>query len=66
MAMIYTKASFQPDVVEHIPGVMNDMADTLSRLDEPGSSKTLPLALAKVPRAFPAPRSPAYYLTLAG
>ena len=63
--MLYTSSSFEPAVVEHIPGVMNSMSDTLSRLSEPGAAKTLPATLTKVPRARVPLRVPAYYLTLA-
>ena len=65
LSMIYTSSSFEPAVVEHLPGAMNDMADNLSRLDEPGSGRTLPLALANVPRETVPVRVPSYYLTLA-
>ena len=65
LSMLYTSASFEPTIVEHLPGAMNSMADTLSRLSEPGSRKTIPPALAGVPRAAVPTRIPSYYLTLA-
>ena len=65
LSMIYTSSSFEPAIVEHLPGAMNDMADNLSRLDEPGSGRTLPLALANIPRATVPVRTPSYFLTLA-
>ena len=65
LSTLYTSSSFEPAMVEHLPGMMNNMADTLSRLSEPGTSKSLPLALAKVPRATAPLRVPSYYLTLA-
>ena len=63
--MLYTSASFEPTIVEHLPGAMNSMADTLSRLCEPGSRNTIPPALAGIPPAIIPTRIPSYYLTLA-
>ena len=65
LAMIYTTASFEPRVVEHLPGAMNGMSDALSRLEEPGAPKAFPAELANVQRVYPPLRTPSYYLTLA-
>ena len=35
LALLLSETSFQPPVVEHLPGVMNSHADALSRLWQP-------------------------------
>ena len=49
ISYVYTEASFEPALCEHIPGVCNVLADRLSRLHEPGASEGIPAQLAGVP-----------------
>ena len=54
-----------PRHIVHVPGVMNVWADALSRLDDPHGRYSIPAPLVSVPRATPAPRTVAFYATLA-
>ena len=65
LAIIYAHSSFQPKVVEHLPGLANVAADALSRLHEPGAHYAIPdelLGLSPVPVPV---RDERYYRTLA-
>ena len=37
MALDIAEMSYSPDVINHVPGISNKAADTLSRLYEPGA-----------------------------
>ena len=64
LAIIYHEAAFEPRV-QHIPGVANRLADALSRLNAPGSKKTLPKVLTDLPVTPIPPRGRSYYAMLA-
>ena len=64
IALVYSRASFEPRFVEHIPGVANSLADGLSRLYEPDSHYVLPEALSELtPTPLPR-RNRSYYDSL--
>ena len=61
----YGKASFQPRRVEHLPGIVNTVADALSILSDPSKKYAVPEQLAHL-QPVPVPiRSEQYYATLA-
>ena len=64
ISYVYTEASFEPALCEHIPGVCNVLADRLSRLHEPGASEKVPAQLADIPATMIPPRRRSYYRTL--
>ena len=45
VALLYTHATFEPRLIEHIPGIANVLADDLSRIHEPHANKAVPEAL---------------------
>jgi hypothetical protein len=51
LALDLGDGSFAPDLVVHLPGVDNDIADALSRRFQPGKAFNLPAALSGVPEA---------------
>ena len=63
-ALLYSRASHEPRVFEHVPGVTKVFADTLSRLCEPGVTPELPPQLAKATRTNVPTRSRSWYKTL--
>jgi len=65
LALLLSETSFQPRVIEHLPGVMNSHADALSRLWQPGANFRIPEGLAKCKRLHPPTRDASYYSTLA-
>jgi hypothetical protein len=64
LALDIAEAVYGPDVSEHIPGIANVTADTLSRRYEPGFEWTLPLSLARVPEARAPARDASFYRTI--
>ena len=64
LALTLSRAAFQPRFIDHVPGVMNAVADNLSRLWEPGADFKVPEYLPSHRRPFPGKRSEAYYHTL--
>ena len=64
LALTLSDACVRPDVVAHIPGVANGLADRLSRRFQPGVRFSLPHALVCVPETIIPPRTPAYYRTV--
>ena len=64
LALIYHWASFEPKI-EHVPGVANQLADALSRMNDPNKPKALPPILEKVPFTKIPTRCRSYYWTLA-
>ena len=65
LALLYSESSFEPRWTVHLPGVLNVMSDSLSRLTDPSGKYTIPSALASVkPIAVPS-RPESYYTTLA-
>ena len=65
VALVYTESSFEPRVFEHLPGIANGIADTLSRLDEPGGHKTLPAELYEITPTIAPERVKSWYKVLA-
>ena len=65
LALLLSETSFQPRVIEHLPGVMNSHADALSRLWQPDAKFRIPDDLAKCKRLHPPRRDASYYSTLA-
>ena len=58
---------YMPQVVSHISGVANTLADVLSRKDDPSKQPwSLPTQLAAVPRTFLEKRSQGWWRTKAG
>ena len=49
MALLWHN-QYRTQVLEHLPGLANVSADTLSRLAQPGASKRVPAHLASVKR----------------
>ena len=64
LALVSSRAAFQPRFIVHVPGVMNFMAHSLSRLWEPGGGYTIPVGLDPRIRAVLPARGLAYYSTL--
>ena len=51
LALEYAVVRSNPRILEHLPGVMNGLADKLSRRYQPGSEWQVPPLLALVPEA---------------
>jgi hypothetical protein len=64
IALDLSDASFQPSMVEHVPGIMNVAADELSRKFEPGRPFSLPVVLAAAKHTVVPLRTTSYYRTL--
>ena len=64
LALIYHWASFEPKI-EHVPGVANQLADALSRMNDPNKPKGLPQILKSIPFTTIPIRYRSYYWTLA-
>ena len=64
LALLYSRAAHEPRVFEHVPGISNSIADTLSRLCEPGVPPKLPPQLANATRTGTPSRSRSWYKTL--
>ena len=65
VAMIYGRAAFQPRCIVHLLGIVNTVADALSRLSDPSKKYEIPDQLAHL-QPVPVPiRSERYYATLA-
>ena len=65
VALTYAECAFEPRVFEHIPGIANGIADTLSRLHEPGTDKTLPEELRNITPSVVPLRTKDWYGVLA-
>ena len=63
-ALLYSRASHEPRVFRHFPGVTNIVAGTLSRLCESGVAPKLPPQLANATRTDVPTRSRSWYKTL--
>ena len=59
-------AAFRPEVVQHVPGISNVVADQLSRRYEPGREFILHPSLLKARAIIPPPRTKSWWKTLAG
>ena len=64
VALLYGGSSFEPRVFRHLPGVANGIADTLSRLAEPGFAGKLPDALFGITATNVPVRTKQYYRIL--
>ena len=65
IALLYSEAAHEPRIFEHVPGVANVVADTLSRAFEPGVDFKLPPQLATARRVQAPRRRRAWYKSLA-
>jgi len=65
LALVFTSMCHRPDIVAHIPGISNKVADELSRKFEPGHVFTLPPFLMQASERWVPVRDRAYYATLA-
>jgi len=64
MALAFASAAIPPVIAQHIPGVANVMADTLSRQHQPGKAGPLPQLLRQArAREVPA-RDDSYYMLI--
>ena len=57
MALDIADASYEPDSVQHLPGIMNDIPDKLSRKYEPNKPYEVPQLLANAKECFPPSRT---------
>ena len=65
LALDLADGSYELETVGHIPAVLNEWADALSRLYAPGpDKKEVPQALLRTPRAELAPRGLGWWRTL--
>ena len=65
MALDIASAAYEPDVLEHTPGVQNGVADMLSRFFDPSGKWTgAPQYLTGAVRTTPPGRGPNYWLSL--
>ena len=66
-ALNVANAIYGPDVVEHVPGLANVAADTLSRRFAPDAAAwSPPLLVAGASEVRPPPRTEAFYTTVKG
>ena len=63
IALIMARCTYMPDFVEHIPGVSNTVADTLSRKSELGKKFRLPPILATAVETHPQQRNQGWWIT---
>lgn len=64
MALEFADAEFAPDFSNHLPGISNGVADSLSRQWEPKKAYTLPATLLHAQRREPEARNTAYFRSL--
>jgi len=64
LALLFAMQCHRPDILEHIPGVSNKLADALSRRYEPGFVFERPEMLASATEIFPEKRVVGYYRAL--
>ena len=65
IALLYAESSFEPKLVEHVPGVMNGFPDILSRMEDPNRNHSFPQHLRSVPESICPVRDATYYKCLA-
>ena len=65
LALEFGTCSFRPRFLQHIPGITNEWADSLSRQAQPNNKKQLPRELQRCRHEIIATRSEAYYRALA-
>ena len=61
LALTLSDACIRPQVIAHIPGAANRLADSLSRRPAPGVALEIPAALRSVQETLIPPRAPEYY-----
>ena len=64
LGLLYAESSYEPKLAEHVPGVFNGMADSLSRLASPEGSYSIPASLHAVKRTSVPSRPVSWYLSL--
>ena len=64
MALEFADAEFAPDFSNHLPGISNGVADSLSRQWEPKKAYTLPTTLRHATQRAPGARGFAYFRSL--
>ena len=64
MSLDMGTSAYEPDIVEHLPGVMNKCADELSREFEPDRKFTLPPVLSNATRSHPPLRTRCWWKAL--
>ena len=64
MALDIAESVYRPDVCAHLPGVMNVIADALSRKFVPGTKFAVPSLLREVPETTIPPRGRSWWRTL--
>ena len=65
IALDIAASCYAPALAEHVPGVANVTADTLSRRFEPGCTFAVPAVLASVPELRLTPRGKTFFKSLA-
>ena len=65
MALDIAASEYTPQIVEHVPGVVNLIPDELSRRYQPGHGFVLPAALSAVAETKLDPRTSSYFRTVA-
>ena len=66
LALDIAAASYSPDFMEHVPGIANVIADTLSRKHQPAKVYQLPLLLRNVTEHLVGSRDKDWWLSLRG
>ena len=66
LALDIAAASYSPDFMEHVPGIANVIADTLSRKHQPAKTYQLPLLLRNVTEHSVGSRDQDWWLSLRG
>ena len=64
IALDVAMSTYTPQVVEHLPGIANKAADSLSRLSDPSGKYQIPTYLLQVTRHWCEPRGKAFYKSL--
>ena len=64
MALDIATATYEPDVLEHTPGIQNGVADMLSRVYDPSDKFKMPRYLENAVRVIPPERNQTYWLSV--
>ena len=64
MALDIATATYEPDVLEHTPGIQNGVADMLSRVYDPSDKFKMPRYLEHAVQAIPPVRNQKYWLSV--
>ena len=60
-ALDMAEGRYKIDVIQHLPGRLNDLADALSRMFQPAVNYSIPNGLAECTQVFPAQRDDAWW-----